>query len=156
MTLYYKNGNYRMAFNGNDIKDIYYIRSSNTQYAVRNGIDTLYVAPCGTESRTLLSSTYTANAEKILKKNCNLIVNNIGDAVNYYWFDPKIYVNPENFKQHVYGHVNVYFEKAQSFWIKYRFEAVYLTLTHTAINVKRTKVPDSVFKLPAFPERPQY
>lgn len=156
MTLFYKNGNYKMTFNGNDIKAMYYLKEKNTQYEVRQGIDTLYVSPCGTEMRGLISSVLQKKAGKVLNRKCNLIINNIGDAKNHYWYDPDMYVNPEHFKNHIYGHVNVYFEKAQAFWIKYRFEAVFMDLSHTATKIEWAKVPDSVFVLPPFPEKSQY
>lgn len=156
MTIYYKNGNYKMVFTGQDIKEIYYLKAKNAQYAIRNGIDTMFVSDCSNEIRPLVSSTFTANAEKVLKRNCNLIVNDLGDAKNWYWFDPDLYVNPDNFKAHVFGFVSVYYEKAQAIWIKYKYEGVFFNLTHTAKKIKRTKVPDSVFELPKLPEKQFY
>lgn len=153
MTLYYKNGNYKMVFNGDDIRLIYYLKEKNTMYTVRKGIDTLFTAPCDQETRTLFSSVYTAGAETILKKKCDLVVNDLGEMKNHYWFDPSLYVRPEHFSKYTLGFVNVYFEKAKSFWIKYWFEAPLLNVTHTAVSIKRTKIPDSTFDLPKFPEK---
>ena len=152
MTLYYKNGNYKMVYSGNDIKEIYYLKATNTQYMVRKGIDTLFTARCDIEIRTLISSTYNADAGKIVKRKCSQVINDMGDIKNYYWFDPSIYVNPDQFKQHVFGHFNVFVEKAQSFWIKYKFEAPLLNVTHTAVKITRQEIPDSIFRLPNFPE----
>lgn len=151
MTLYYKNGNYKMVFNGDDIRAIYYLRSKNTMYTVRKGIDTLFASPCDAEPRPLVSSVYKVNAEVILKRKCDQVVNDLGEVKNFYWFDPSLYVDPAHFKQHLFGHVNVYFEKARSFWIKYKFEAPLLHVTHTATKIKRTRLPDNTFELPAFP-----
>ncbi len=156
MTLYYKNGNYKMVFNGKEVKEIYYLKEKNMQYTVRVGVDTLFYSLCENEFRTIVSSTYTANAGKVMKRKCNMIVNDLGDSKNYYWFDPAVYVNPANFSKHVFGYVNMYFEKAQAYWLKYKYEGVFFDLTHTATKIKKIKIEDQTFELPKFPEKRLY
>lgn len=156
MTLYYKKGNYKMVFNGKEVKEIYYLKEKNMQYTVRVGVDTLFYSLCENEFRTIVSSTYTSNAGKVMKRKCNMIVNDLGDSKNHYWFDPSVYVDPANFKKHVFGYVNMYFEKAQAYWLKYKYEGVFFDLTHTATKIKKMKIDDRTFELPNFPEKRLY
>ena len=100
MTLYIKNGNYRMSYSGKDVKDIYYINKDNNQYTLRHGIDTLYVGDCSMEEKHLKSTKIKENAEFILQRQCDLLINETEDWKTFYWFDPSLYINPDNFKNH--------------------------------------------------------
>jgi hypothetical protein len=76
----------------------------------------------------------------------------LGDTKNYYWFDPTIYINPNSFKKHKFGYVNIYYEKAQSPWLKYKYEGTSFNLIHTAIEINEKKLNDKIFELPNLPE----
>ncbi len=153
LTVYYKNGNYKMVYSGNEVKEIYYLKDKNKQYRTLFGSDTMLVSDCSNETRVLVETKITENAEKIMKRNCNLLVNDLGDSKSYYWYNSSVPVNPDHYKKHVFGYVNVYFEKAKSFWLKQKYECDFFDLTHTAIKIKKIKVADSVFTLPNLPEK---
>ncbi|HYV95394.1 MAG TPA: hypothetical protein VE978_26710 [Chitinophagales bacterium] len=152
MTLYIKNGNYKMTFNGDDVKEIYYLNDKNNQYTVRRGIDTLFVFSCDSDINQLVSSEMQPGTEKILNRQCRQLINNLGKIKNHYWFDPSVYINPDPFKKHKFGYVNIFYEKAQSVWLKYRYEGVNYNLTHTALKINEMILNDTIFKLPNLPE----
>ncbi|MBK7038038.1 MAG: hypothetical protein KBF42_02110 [Chitinophagales bacterium] len=151
MTLYIKNGNYRMSYSGKDVKDIYYINKDNNQYTLRHGIDTLYVGDCSMEEKHLKSTKIKENAEFILQRQCDLLINETEDWKTFYWFDPSLYINPDNFTNHEFGHVNTYYSKARSPWLKYKYEGRSYNLSHQAIYISEEKINDDTFELPKLP-----
>jgi PBP1b-binding outer membrane lipoprotein LpoB len=151
MIVYIKNGNYKMTYNGVDVKDIYYLNNKNNQYTYRKGIDTLFVTDCNKENRKLISSEFRKEKENIINRQCKALINNLGDTKNNYWFDTSIYVNPEHFKSHKFGYVNMYYQKANSPWLKYLYEGKNFNLTHTAVEIREIPLNDKVFELPNLP-----
>jgi hypothetical protein len=147
-----QNDNYRLSYNGSDIKDVYYIGKKNMEYALRKNIDTLFISFCDKEDRKMISSKLSAKNEYILNRNCKMLLNDVGETKNYYWFDPKLYINPKNFKNHKFNFINFYYEKAKSPWLKYKYEGKSFNITYTAIEIKEEKIEEKTFELPKLPE----
>ena len=144
---------YRMSYSGLDLKEVFYLGSTNKQYAVRNDIDTLFTTNCTEEKRQLVSSVITAETAVVLGHKCRVLTNNLGATQNKYWFDSSIYIDPSNFKNHQFGYFNVYYEKAKSPYLKYIYNGTNFSLTYTAISIQEKKLSGSVFQLPNFPQK---
>lgn len=153
MKLSIKKGNYRMTYNGRDIKDIYYLTSRNKEYDRRNGIDTLFVTACEIENRVLIRSAAQPTNEKIMNRTCEKLINDFGNTTNSYWYDPTIYLNPTPFEKLKFSFLNIYYEKAKSPWLKCKYEGKSFSLTYTAIAIKECVLNDNIFQLPNLPER---
>lgn len=151
MTFYIKKGNYKMAYNGTDIRNIFYVSKINKEYTLRNNIDTLFVSSGDTETRQLVNTTFEQGIERIMNRECNKIINDLGNTKNNYWFDPTIYINPDHFKNHKFSYLNIYYDKAKSPWLKYKYEGSSFNLTYTAIELNERAVNDTTFKLPKLP-----
>ena len=152
MTMFIKHGKYRMSHNGIDVKDEYYFSKNNFQYTYRNGIDTLYANSCDTEKDKLIKSEFESVAEIILNRKCSHITNAVGIYRYHYWYDPDMYIDPQNFENHHFGYLNVYYEKAKAIWIKHKYEGVKFDLIYTAIKIEELSPDDSIFNLPDLPE----
>jgi hypothetical protein len=82
---------------------------------------------------------------------CKMLVNDLGDVKNRYWFDRAIYIDPAHYEEHKFGFVNIYYAKAQSPWLRYVYEGQNFDIDYTAISIKQQTVGDGFFKLPNFP-----
>ena len=103
MIMSFKDGNYKMSYNGNELIAIYYLNKTNKQYTNRYGIDSLEVYDMNIENRNLISSNFENTNEKILKRKCELLINELDQAKNYYWFDKNLYLNASKFKNHKFS-----------------------------------------------------
>ena len=153
MTLSIQGSNYRMSYGGLGLKEVFYLGKTNKQYALRNGIDTLFTTNCTEEKRQLMSSTTPSGTSVILGHKCHTLINNLGATQNQYWFDPAIYISPSNFKNHRFGYFNVYYEKAKSPYLKYTYNGATFSLTYTAVSIQENKIASSVFQLPKLPQK---
>ncbi len=153
MALSIQGNKYRMSYSGLDLREVFYLGSTNKQYALRNDVDTLFITNCTEEKRHLVSSTITAQTAVVLGHKCSVLTNNLGATQNQYWFDSSIYIDPSNFKNHKFGYFNVYYEKAKSPYLKYVYNGANFSLTYTAISVQEKKLSTSVFQLPKPPQK---
>ena len=152
MIMYFKEGNYKMCYFGEELIAIYYLNRTNSQYTNRNGIDSLEVYNMNDEVRKLLNSKFEKTNEKVLNRKCELLINELKKTKNYYWFDKNLYTNPENFEKHKFSFINIYYEKAKSPWLKHKYEGTNIELTYTAVKIDESKISTDIFKLPNLPE----
>lgn len=149
---YFKDGNFKMMYNGTDINTIYFIKKDNKEYDYRNGMDTLFVTLYDKEDRKLIESIFDRTTTIILNRKCNLLIHQLDGTANYYWYDPSLYVNPKNFEKSIFSFTNLYFKQAKSPWLKYKFEGNSLRITYTAVKINEEDLNDSIFKLPDLPK----
>jgi len=152
MIKYFKNGNFKMSYNGEDINTVYFIRNENKEYDYINSIDTLFITPYNEEKRTLLNSKFDNSEKIILDRKCNLLIHELEDTKNFYWYDPSLYINPENYKNSKFSFTDIYFEQAKSPWLKYIYAGKNITITYTAIQITEEKLDDTIFNLPDLPK----
>ncbi|KQX15812.1 hypothetical protein [Flavobacterium sp. Root420] len=152
MTKYFKEGNFKMSYNGEDIKTIYFIKNDNKEYDYRNGIDTLFVTPYNNESRQLINSKFEKSEKIILNRKCKLLIHELEDTKNSYWYDPSLYINPENYKDSKFSFTDLYFEQAKAPWLKYKYDGKNIAITYTAIQISEEKLDNNTFHLPDLPK----
>ncbi len=152
MIMYFKDGNYKMSYNGKELIAIYYLNKTNKQYTNRYGIDSLEVYNMNIENRKLINSNFENTKEKILNRKCELLINELDQTKNYYWFDKKLYLNPSKFENHKFSFINLYFEKAKSPWLKHKYEGTNIEISYTATKITSKKIDEKIFNLPNLPE----
>lgn len=154
MVYTYKDGNYKMEFNGPDSPTIYYISKDNHQYTLFPSTDTLWQTDCSIESSKLLSFVRLKKKEQILNATCDVIESGLeGDLKYTYIFDPNRYINPDYFAEHRLGYVNKFYENAKGLILQYKREGISFDLTQTAIKVEEKDINPSVFTLPDLPRK---
>ncbi|MGZ4117713.1 MAG: hypothetical protein ACXVPY_09540, partial [Bacteroidia bacterium] len=154
MILYRKNGNYKTSNNGNDLKNVYYLKSTNTEYTLRKKADTLYTLSFDKEDRVLKSSKIIDTTVIVAGRKCKIFETEIGDVKNLYYFDPSLYIDPENYKNCKFSYMNLYYEKTRSPWIKYEYHGKNFNYTYTATKIEEKELDNTIFELPKFPTVP--
>ena len=152
MTKYFKKGNFKMSYNGEDIKTIYFIKDENKEYDYRNGIDTLFVTSYSDENRKLINSTFDKSEKTILNRKCKLLIHELENTKNYYWYDSSLYIDPENYKDSKFSFTDIYFRQAKAPWLKYKYDGKNITINYTAIQISEEKLDDNIFYLPNLPQ----
>jgi hypothetical protein len=152
MTKYFKDGNFKMSYNGKDIKTIYFIKNENKEFDYRDGIDTLFVTPYNDENRKLINSKFDKSEKIILNRKCKLLIHELENTKNYYWYDPSLYINPENYKDSKFSFTDVYFEQTKAPWLKYKYDGENIIINYTAILISEEKLNDNIFYLPNLPK----
>lgn len=154
LTYYYKDGKYKMVYNGPLSPTIYYISKDNMQYTVQPQQDTLWSTDCSNEPLKLVSSTLLDKTEKILNTDCKVFENKLEGGLTYtYYFDPDRFINPTNFKDHQLGYVNTFYKKAKGLILKYQRQGISFDLTQTVMEIKLQDLDDKVFELPDLPKK---
>jgi hypothetical protein len=152
MTKYFKEGNFKMIYNGEDINTIYFIKSQNKEFDYRNGIDTLFLTSYDKEDRKLVNSIFDKSEKIILNRKCKLLIHELESTKNYYWYDTSLYMNPENYKNSKYSFTDIYFKQTNAPWLKYKYEGENIIITYTAVEISEETVDDSLFQLPDLPK----
>lgn len=150
----YKNGNYKMEFNGPDSPTIYYLAKNNHQYTIFPDGDTLWTSDCTLEPSKLLRFEVKKKKVNILGTDCQMIESELeGDLKYTYFFDPKRYVNPEHFKNHKMGYVNQFYKSGKGLILQYKREGNSFDLMQTAVKVEEKEIDPQVFNLPGLPQK---
>jgi len=152
MIKYFKNGNFKMSYNGEDINTVYFIKNENREYDYINSIDTLFITPYNEEKRKLLNSKFDNSEKIILNRKCKLLIHEMENTKNYYWYDPSLYINPQNYKHSKFSFTDIYFKQAKAPWLKYKYDGENITINYTAIEISEEKLDDSIFSLPNLPK----
>ncbi len=152
MTKYFKEGNFKMSYNGENIKTIYFIKNENKEFDYKNGIDTLFVTPYSDENRKLINSKFDKSEKIILNRKCKLLIHELENTKNYYWYDPSLYINPQYYKDSKFSFTNIYFEQAKALWLKYKYDGENIVINYTAIKISEEKLDDNIFYLPDLPK----
>lgn len=147
-----KQGNVKYNYTGQYIKEGFVIQADNKAYDLYHGIDSIFVTDLSTEFKTLLDTTFTANDTIILGRTCHKIVHRSTDnGITYtttYWYDPSIYLPAKHFTAMKFGFTDLYYNRAQSPYLLYKYDGENFTGTHTATKIEEIQVNDSVFALP--------
>lgn len=152
MTKYFKEGNFKMSYNGEGIKTIYFIKHENKEFDYKNGIDTLFVTPYNDENRKLINSKFDNSEKIILNRKCKLLIHELENTKNYYWYAPSLYINPENYKDSKFSFTDIYFKQAKAPWLKYKYDGENIVINYTAIKISEEKLDDNIFYLPDLPK----
>lgn len=147
-----KKGNVKTNFTGQYIKEAYTIQADNKEYDLFYSIDSILVTDLSSEFKTLLDTTFTANDTVILGRTCHKIVHrSTYEGTTYtssYWYDPSLYLSAKHFSAMKFGFTDLYYNRAQSPYLLYKYDGENFTVTHTATRIEEKPVNDSVFSLP--------
>ncbi|WP_291138613.1 hypothetical protein [Flavobacterium sp. UBA7663] len=146
MIKYFKNGNFRMDYNGEDIKTIFFLRKENTEFDLRNGIDTLFATSYNEEERKLIKSTLEKSEIIIANRKCHMLVHQMENTRNSYWYDPSIFIDPKNYENSKFSFTDKYFEQTKSPWLKYTYDGVNIQINYTAIEIIVEELNDNLWQ----------
>ena len=150
---YFKNGNYKQEFNGTLLKENLFINKDNRVYMQYSTSDTLFFIDCLQPNETIIKSNITYNKDSVLNHAVNVLAiqtNNLygkPSRIAGYYFDETLKINPDWFKDVKYSSYDKIYAETNSLPLKVINNIGSITITMTAVEIKRQKVADSLFQI---------
>ena len=149
---YYKKGNFRQSFNGEELKMNLYVLNQNKIY-MKTVNDTLYFDLCDKPNEIITSLENDSIKENILGYECKILnlKSNRLNGKNYrntkYYYNEITKINPALSKNQINGSYNLIYEQTKSLPLKIVNDLGSLKITMTAVEIKKQKLDDSFFEL---------
>lgn len=152
-TLYIKGGNYFWQFEGARREFQIYINSTATLYDKFPKNDTLYSSSASIENEVILQMETRGSRANILGENCELLtvksklIRDQQVRGRMFYYSKKYPLPPDFLKNFKMNNNNEIFAKMG--YVPLRFTFIYpgFRVTYFALEIKRTKVDDSLFDL---------
>jgi hypothetical protein len=147
-TLFFKDGNYLLEYNGGLLKRQLYRKQDNKIYIRKNKNDTTFWVDCGNAGEEVIKFSLTRKKEKILGVECDELVIFYNDKTVSDYFNSALFrTNPAWFKNFKYENQNIIEEKEQAVCLKHKTEYPDFTIISTAITFSKKKIDDRIFKI---------
>lgn len=149
----FSKGRYAMEYTNGKVEYIKYLRD-NSQYRKMKRIDTLFFQDAAIESSNLYSIMKEKTDFEALGRKLQMVSIVTDKFKKYYYYDSTMYMNPEYFKNHIYGYENKYYEIAKAPYIYAEIEYGDLKVILKPISIVEMKIDDKFFKLPNYIIKP--
>ncbi len=145
---YYKLGKYRSRLNGKWEKSSFYLggnKVSNTKKDIR----AIMWVDAEAQPGEVLSYKITRHAKKIKRWNCDLLEVKTKEGTLYYYYHPRLSVEPDMYAMHHYRFLSYCISKTGALPIKFIYESDLEYLEIVAQDVNEKPIEENVFKLPS-------
>ncbi len=146
---FYKNGIYKSTTNGSASQWQLYVPKENRVYTKTAGSENLYWSDAAVNSDEVLSSSVKKNALKILEYNCDALILNCRSGTQTYYYNKELAIDANLFKNHHYGNWYAFLKQSGALALKTVIETPQFRLESTASSIKKKKLDDTLFALPA-------
>lgn len=147
---YIKGDRYKYDLNGAFIKYQVYSPSEKRLYSKLNGVDTLYWNDVTKDPDPVVDWEAKKELEDVMGVKCSVLVVRTKSGATYtYYFDSKLAVDPNLYKDHNYGNFIFVTEKGRALPLKSVIDDPRFTMTSIATKVDVQKLDDSIFAIPA-------
>ena len=150
---YFNDGNYKQVFNGTLLKSNLFINKGNKIYGQTSTSDTLFFTDCSQPIETIAASEILKNKDTVIDRSCNVLTVKTNDLSGkfyrntFYYFNPITKIDPAWFKNVKYGNHEKIYALTNSLPLKIVNHLGDLTVTMTAVSVKKQKVDDKLFEI---------
>ena len=146
-TVYYGNGSYKIDSKGGDGEWEIYRSDDNKQYLKMRGNPKIQTFDATDEDRVLKRLSSENSDCEILGRKTKLIeIFYVDGSISKYWYDPKIYIDAEPYKNLKFAFLNKYWELAQAPYLKHERVTNNSVITYTATNIRETQVPQEMLE----------
>ncbi|WP_316838576.1 hypothetical protein [Pedobacter gandavensis] len=142
-----KGGDYKSIMNGSFLKMQLYRSTENRSYMLTGNSDIVYWEDYSKNKDVAIKYEVQKSKEIIMGIPCDVLVVYTPKSKSYYYFNKKYAVNPELFKQHIYGNWYYIISRTKALPLKTVYEDDQFVLTSTAIDITPKKLNANVFEL---------
>jgi hypothetical protein len=146
---YIKNANYKSVLNGTYSQMQVFKPGENRIYHKLSLSDTLYWIDAGKENDPVISHSVERQKETILGYLCDVIHIQTQNGTISYYFNEKLKIDPELFKDHRYMNYGFIVQLAKALPLKAVTETKQFTMVSTATEITPEKLEDSFFAIPS-------
>jgi hypothetical protein len=145
---YFRTGNYKSVTNGTYSQMQVFKHGENRIYHKLSQSDTLYWIDAGKENDPVLSHSVERQKETILGYPCDVIHIQTQNGTISYYFNEKLKIDPELFKDHRYMNYGFIVQLAKALPLKTVTETTTFTMVSTAMEIAPAKLDESFFAIP--------
>lgn len=146
---YIKGGNYKSVVNGTFSQWQLYTSKSNKLYSKLAVSDTIYWNDGSENDDSIINFQLTKNVIEILGYQCDELILTCKSGIQKYYFNAKIGVNSELYRNMNYGNWHDYLKISHALPMKLILDSSQFTIESVATEVKPVKIEDKEFLLPA-------
>lgn len=143
-----QNGNYKSTTNGKLVQWQLYLNKENKLYNKMSNSETIYWNDCSIQGDNVLKVEINKNAATVLSMQCDEIILTCTSGIQKYYFNSKLSVNPNLFKNHKLGNWYDYISQAKAFPLKMVIENKQFEMTSIATKIEAKELSNSFFDLP--------
>jgi hypothetical protein len=151
MTLYIKDGAYKMMYNGTAVKEVLYVGKENKQFIVMGETDSVLWRKCTKISGGGIRTYMRREQCSVMNHECDALSIENDWSTTTYLFDPKMRLNPKDFKNHGFDYLNTYIRKARAPYLKCVYDGPDYKTTMIATDVEEMELNDDIFQLGDLP-----
>lgn len=145
-----KKGNYKQTTGQ---ADIYFINKEQKVYIKFKNLDTLYILDYFSDSSTVKNISKQGDKKTIAGMECKPLKIELDNATYKYYYAPELYMNPEYDKNNKIGRYDIFAKETSSLYLYCENETKTYTTLETCYKVQQTAISDSIFLLPALPQK---
>ncbi len=150
VTMFIKNGNYRQV---TELSDIYFIANRQRSYLRFRGSDTLYYMDYDSDTTTVNDIIKTGDERTIAGYSCKPF-SVITPATTWkYYYAKDLYLDPSPDLNNKINRYDVFAKETSSLYLALYQEGQLYLSTETCTRLQRQAISDSVFNLPALPQK---
>lgn len=151
LTFYYKQGQCRMSFGGEDLQEVWYNPTNLTEYTLRKGIDSLFTGKVDTVLAELEYVDENDGEETLLGLSCNCVSIETNKYTRRLCYSPSLYLDPTHFAKYTAANYDRYYAIAHSPFLKQEYIGKSFEYTYTVAAIEPGPLDDSLFELPHLP-----
>ncbi|WP_438422228.1 hypothetical protein [Aquimarina macrocephali] len=149
-----KNANYKTSFNGKMNQFQIYRSEENKLYNKFSNANILYWSDGSVEGEKIVEVKKVKNKEMILGINCDELTMRTSRGIYIYYYNSKYAIDPNNFKDHIFGNWYAYVKESKSIPLKMVMDTPEFKSTSIAIKIEELEVKKEIFDLPKIPIEP--
>ena len=131
-----------------------YRSKENRLYNKFSNANTLYWSDGSFEGEKIVEVKKVKNKEMILGINCDELTMRTSRGIYIYYYNSKYAIDPNNFKDHIFGNWYAYVKESKSIPLKIVMDTPEFKSTSIAIEVDESEVDITHFDLPNLPIKP--
>ena len=146
---YIKDGDYKSVLNGSLLESQLYINKDNKLYNKMSNSEEFFWNDGATNPDEILKTEINKGVIDILGYKCDELILTCKSGVQKFYFNSRLSVNIEMFKDHKFGNFYEILSRANSLPLKVVMESQQFVVESIATEVIPTKLEKSFFELPA-------
>lgn len=146
---YFKDGDYKSVFNGSMLESQLYLSKDNKLYSKMSNAEEFLWNDGAVNPDEVLKSALNKGVIDILGYTCDELILTCKSGTQKYYFNSKLSVNTEMFKNHKLGNFYEVLSRTNSMPLKVVMETEQFAVESIATEIISTKLEKSFFELPA-------
>jgi hypothetical protein len=144
-----KEGNYKSVMNGNMMQWQLYLQKDNKVYSKMATTEIIFYNDGAVNKDEIISAEVNKGVTEILGYKCDELVLTCKSGTQKFYYNSALKMDADLFKDHKFGNFSEVVSRINAVPLKMAIESPQFALESVAVDVKKEKIDDSMFALPA-------